>query len=58
MRDGFRMILDTQEDIEVVREAADGLEAVAKACELGGVAFWRNCDTLPLSGETLLNPFG
>jgi DNA-binding NarL/FixJ family response regulator len=31
VRDGFRMILDEQEDIEVVGEAADGLEAVAKA---------------------------
>ena len=34
VRDGFRMILDEQEDIEVVGEAADGLEAVAKAREL------------------------
>ena len=34
VRDGFRMILDAQEDIEVVGEAADGIEAVAKAREL------------------------
>ena len=34
VRDGFRMILDAQEDIEVVGEAADGLEAVVKAREL------------------------
>jgi DNA-binding NarL/FixJ family response regulator len=34
VRDGFRMILDAQEDIEVVGEAADGLEAVAKARQL------------------------
>jgi DNA-binding NarL/FixJ family response regulator len=34
VRDGFRMILDAQEDIEVVGEAADGLEAVARAREL------------------------
>jgi DNA-binding NarL/FixJ family response regulator len=34
VRDGFRMILDEQADIEVVGEAADGLEAVAKAREL------------------------
>jgi len=34
VRDGFRMILDEQEDIEVVGEAADGLEAVARAREL------------------------
>jgi hypothetical protein len=38
VRDGFRMILDAQEDIEVVGEAADGLEAIAKAHELGAVA--------------------
>jgi hypothetical protein len=30
VRDGFRMIRDAQEDIEVVGEAADGLEAIAK----------------------------
>jgi DNA-binding NarL/FixJ family response regulator len=35
VRDGFRMILDAQEDIEVVGEAADGMEAIAKARELG-----------------------
>jgi DNA-binding NarL/FixJ family response regulator len=34
VRDGFRMILDAHEDIEVVGEAGDGLEAVAKAREL------------------------
>ena len=34
VRDGFRMILDEQEDIDVVAEAADGLEAVARAREL------------------------
>jgi DNA-binding NarL/FixJ family response regulator len=34
VRDGFRMILDAQEDIEVVGEASDGLEVVAKAREL------------------------
>jgi DNA-binding NarL/FixJ family response regulator len=34
VRDGFRMILDEQEDIDVVGEAADGLEAVAQALEL------------------------
>jgi len=34
VRDGFRMILDEQEDIEVVGDAADGLEAVARAREL------------------------
>lgn len=34
VRDGFRMILDVQEDIEVVGEAADGMEAVGKAREL------------------------
>jgi DNA-binding NarL/FixJ family response regulator len=31
VREGFRMILDAQEDIEVVGEAADGLEASAQA---------------------------
>jgi DNA-binding NarL/FixJ family response regulator len=35
VRDGFRMILDAQEDIEVVGEAADGMEAIEKARELG-----------------------
>jgi DNA-binding NarL/FixJ family response regulator len=34
VRGGFRMILDAQKDIEVVGEAADGLEAVAKTQEL------------------------
>jgi DNA-binding NarL/FixJ family response regulator len=34
VRDGFRMILDAQDDIEVVGEAADGLEAVARSREL------------------------
>jgi len=34
VRDGFRMILDAQDDIEVVGEAADGLEAVARTREL------------------------
>jgi len=34
VRDGFRMILDAQDDMEVVGEAADGLEAVARSREL------------------------
>ncbi len=34
VRDGFRMILDAQEDFDVVGEAADGAQAVAKAREL------------------------
>jgi DNA-binding NarL/FixJ family response regulator len=34
VRDGFRMILDAQEDIEVVGEAADGLEVVTEARRL------------------------
>jgi DNA-binding NarL/FixJ family response regulator len=34
VRDGFRMILDAQDDIEVVGEAADGVEALAQAREL------------------------
>jgi DNA-binding NarL/FixJ family response regulator len=34
VRDGFRMILDAQDDIEVVAEAADGFEAVERAREL------------------------
>jgi DNA-binding NarL/FixJ family response regulator len=34
VRGGFRMILEAQKDIEVVGEAGDGLEAVAKAKEL------------------------
>ena len=34
VRGGFRMILDAQEDIEVVGEACDGREALARAREL------------------------
>jgi DNA-binding NarL/FixJ family response regulator len=34
VRDGFRMILDAQDDIQVVGEAADGFEAVERAREL------------------------
>ncbi len=34
VRGGFRMILDAQGDIEVVGEACDGLEALARAREL------------------------
>ena len=34
VRGGFRMILDAQQDIEVVGEAADGREALARAREL------------------------
>ena len=34
VRGGFRAILDAQEDIEVVDEARDGREAIAKAREL------------------------
>jgi DNA-binding NarL/FixJ family response regulator len=34
VRDGFRMILDAQEDIEVIGEAADGFEVLSKAREL------------------------
>jgi DNA-binding NarL/FixJ family response regulator len=34
VRDGFRMILDAQDDIEVIGEATDGLEAVACTREL------------------------
>lgn len=34
VRDGLRMILDAQEDIEVLGEAADGLEALQLALEL------------------------
>lgn len=34
VHDGFRMILDAQEDMVVVGEAGDGREAVAKAREL------------------------
>jgi DNA-binding NarL/FixJ family response regulator len=35
VRDGLRAVLDAQEDIEVVGEAADGEEALARASELG-----------------------
>ncbi|WP_269086734.1 response regulator [Actinosynnema sp. ALI-1.44] len=34
VRAGFRMILETQDDIEVVADVPDGREAVAKATEL------------------------
>ncbi|MFC4005321.1 response regulator [Prauserella oleivorans] len=34
VRIGFRMILDAQEDIEVVADVADGIEAVRRAREL------------------------
>jgi DNA-binding NarL/FixJ family response regulator len=34
VRGGFRMILDSQKDIEVVGEAGDGKEALAKVAEL------------------------
>ncbi len=34
VRAGFRMILEAEEDVEVVGEAADGLEAVAAAQRL------------------------
>jgi DNA-binding NarL/FixJ family response regulator len=34
VRGGFRMILDAQQDIEVVGEASDGREALARAREL------------------------
>ena len=34
VRSGFRMILDSRDDVEVVGEAQDGLEAVARATEL------------------------
>jgi DNA-binding NarL/FixJ family response regulator len=34
VRGGFRLILDAQEDIEVVGEASDGREALARAREL------------------------
>lgn len=34
VRDGFRMILDLQDDIEVVGAASDGVEAVALAASL------------------------
>jgi DNA-binding NarL/FixJ family response regulator len=35
VRGGFRMMLDAQEDIEVVGEAADGREALRRVRELG-----------------------
>jgi DNA-binding NarL/FixJ family response regulator len=35
VRTGFRMVLDTEPDIEVVGEAADGLQAVEAARRLG-----------------------
>ena len=34
VRAGFRMLLSGEQDIEVVAEARDGLEAVAKAARL------------------------
>jgi DNA-binding NarL/FixJ family response regulator len=34
VRAGFRMLLSDEQDIEVVAEARDGLEAVAKAARL------------------------
>src|SRR5918998_4979906 len=34
MRAGFRMILDAEEDLQVVGEAGDGLQAVAQAQRL------------------------
>jgi DNA-binding NarL/FixJ family response regulator len=34
VRAGFKMILDAEEDLEVVAEASDGDEAVARTCEL------------------------
>jgi DNA-binding NarL/FixJ family response regulator len=34
LRSGFRMVLEEQDDIEVIGEAADGDEAVARAAEL------------------------
>ena len=35
VRIGFKLFLETQEDIEVVGEAGDGEEALARARELG-----------------------
>ena len=34
VRRGFRMVLEIEPDLEVVGEAADGLEAVERVCEL------------------------
>jgi DNA-binding NarL/FixJ family response regulator len=34
VRTGFRLFLETQEDLEVVGEAADGAEAIQRAREL------------------------
>jgi DNA-binding NarL/FixJ family response regulator len=34
VRAGFKMILDSEEDLEVVAEASDGDEAVARTCEV------------------------
>jgi DNA-binding NarL/FixJ family response regulator len=34
VRDGFRMILDAQDDIEVVGEAGDGMDAITKTRDL------------------------
>jgi len=34
VRAGFRMVVDSRDDLEVVGEAADGAEAVARAAEL------------------------
>jgi len=34
VRTGFRMILESEPDIEVVGEASNGLEAVSRTCEL------------------------
>jgi DNA-binding NarL/FixJ family response regulator len=34
VRAGFKMILDAEEDLEVVAEASDGDEAVARTCEI------------------------
>ncbi|HOX58859.1 MAG TPA: response regulator transcription factor [Candidatus Paceibacterota bacterium] len=34
VRDGLRLLIDSQRDMRVVGEAADGKEAIEKACEL------------------------
>ena len=34
MRDGIRALLDLQEDMEIIGEAADGNEAIEKALKL------------------------